>query len=487
MRKNNFVTGYLWNVLGRVGISLLSVISTLLLVRLLSPEDFGLVAIAVMVLGLFEVLSEMSIERYIILNQFRCSQKVNAAWSLDIVIKLVVIVVAFLLAGPIASYYQEPELKFAIEVLAVMQIFKVFKNIGLAIEKMDMNFKLINKILVQAKLAGTITTISLAFLLQDYRALIIGTFVNIVVETLLSYKYCSYRPKFSTNFERNMVTFSSKLLIRNIFGYVRSKLDVALLGAGYGTTGTGKYLVSQKFALMAQRDLIAPAAQPLFSELSRSKNSEDLYQKSYKYLTILNFVLLPIIVGINILSIQIETVILGPKWIGTADIIGNLATLMLPFSLIPVLNNLFDHEGKPATSIIMDTASIGLILFCFYILNPADENEFSLYRAAVGIVIYVFMIMVARLTIKLSLKMVFQSLVIPFLGSLAMLQILNLGFTHDLIRLNDSLLSMLLNAAIGALVYIVVVAVLVIVLKKYLHAYQHVYLLVCRMVKARLN
>ena len=174
MRKNNFVTGYLWNVLGRVGISLLSVISTLLLVRLLSPEDFGLVAIAVMVLGLFEVLSEMSIERYIILNQFRCSQKVNAAWSLDIVIKLVVIVIAFLLAGPIASYYQEPELKFAIEVLAVMQIFKVFKNIGLAIEKMDMNFKLINKILVQAKLAGTITTISLAFLLQDYRALIIG-------------------------------------------------------------------------------------------------------------------------------------------------------------------------------------------------------------------------------------------------------------------------------------------------------------------------
>lgn len=487
MAKNQLFISYIWNVAGRFGIALLSIISTLMLVRLLSPEDFGLVAIAIMVLGLFEVLSEMSIERYIVLNQLRAPDKINAAWSLDVLIKIAVIIIAFLLAGPIAEYYQEPKLKLAIEVLSVMQVFKVVKNIGLAIEKMDMNFKLINKILVQAKLAGTITTITLAFYLQDYRALIIGTFVNIVTETILSYVYCRYRPKFSTDFEPKMINFSVKLLTRNIFGYIRSKLDVALLGAGYGTTGTGRYLVAQKFALMAQRDLIAPASQPLFSELSRTKNNDDLYAKSYKFLTLLNLVILPLIVGINLLSLQIETIILGPKWQGSADIVANLAILMLPFSLIPVLNNLFDHAGKPATSIIIDVLGIGLILYCFYGLMPADESEFAFYRASVGVIIYGVMIAVARLTIGLQIRKLIESLMVPLLAAACMFFTFKLLSSAGVLNLTNSIISMLINTVICGAIYGFSALIFLFLFKHYFSQCAYAYQLVDKVFLTRIR
>ncbi len=485
--KNKLINSYIWNLVGRFGISILSIISTLLLVRLLSPQDFGLVAIAVMVLGLFEVLSEMSIERYIVLNQIRTPEKINAAWSLDIIIKITVIIVAFMLAGPIANYYQEPELKFAIEVLSIIQVFKVVKNIGLAIEKMDMNFKVVNKILVQAKLAGTITTISLAFYFHDYRALIVGTFVNIVVETLLSYLYCSYRPKFVFKFDSDMMKFSFKLLLRNIFGYIRSKLDVALLGAGYGISGTGRYLVSQKFALIAQRDLIAPSTQPLFSELSRSKNKKDLFEKSYKFITLLNIFIFPVIFGINIISIQIETIVLGPNWVGTAEIIGNLSILMLPFSLIPILNNLFDHAGRPATSIIFDVLGISLILFCFYGLNPANESVFSHYRAVIGVIVYCTMVIVSNVIVNLNIGNILQSIIAPLISSMIMMYLFNYLYLGSVLNLDSSVFSMITNIIICLLIYVTFFMLMLLMLRNKFSQYQYLYKLFHKTILRRLK
>ena len=125
------VIAYIWNFSSNLIIRGLGLISTLILVRILSSDDFGIIAIAMMVNGFFDVLANVGINRYLILKKNPTHHEYSNAWSLNIVLKLFLATAMCLLSASFANYFEMPELRSVIIVMALIQLVSSFNNVGL--------------------------------------------------------------------------------------------------------------------------------------------------------------------------------------------------------------------------------------------------------------------------------------------------------------------------------------------------------------------
>ena len=334
MSKNKkFIVAYFWNLLGKFTIRGMGIVSTLVLVRLLSPDDFGLVAISTMFIGFFTVLTNAGINRYLILQESLSDNIYHSAWTLNLILRAIALMLVFVSAVTISDYMQDDRLVFVIQAAGVVGFIDAFKSIELVKLEKAINFGAINKIQIIAKVFAITATISSAIYYRSYLALIIGNLVSTTCVVVMSYWFTNAKLKVNFNFDRKMFTFSSQIFLRNIVGYSRSQVDTLLVGRYFDTAQLGQFAISKQFAILPQSEIISPAMQPAFSLLSSIKNSKELFfTKVYQALFFIYIFVVPAAGGLFVLADSFVMAVLGPQWSAAADYIGVLAFLMLPFS-----------------------------------------------------------------------------------------------------------------------------------------------------------
>jgi len=410
--ERTFLNAYKWNLVGKWGLRFIGIFSTLILVRLLSPEDFGIVAIGLMVVGFFEVISSAGVTRYLILKKSVSESEYNAAWTLNVFLKLFSVTLIILLAGPIASFLESPKVHNVVIVLSCLQILKAFKNVELIRKEKEMDFSYINKIQIYAKIAAVLVTIPSAFYFRNYYALIIGTLVNSVVECALSYILCPRRPKFNFSIERQMVSFSSFILLRNILSYTRSQIDIFIIGDKYGSGATGKFKVARDFVLMPKTEIIDPASQPLFVGVARMEE-EKLSGYSQRLLFYFVAVLTPFSFFFYFNSFEFVSVVFGQGWLDAERIVSLVGFLTIPLSLQSLFLMLIDKRGYLKQSFSFDIIAI-IYLFAFIALfSPATINEFVEGRIVVAFISFITITLITVYLLKLQLLPLATVIAIP--------------------------------------------------------------------------
>lgn len=463
--ERTFLNAYKWNLIGKWGLRFIGIFSTLILVRLLSPEDFGVVAIGLMVVGFFEVISSAGVTRYLILKENVSEDEYNAAWTLNVFLKLFSVTLIMLLAGNIASYLDSPEVKHVIVVLSGLQILKAFKNVELIRKEKEMDFSYINKIQIYAKLAAVSVTIPCAFYFQNYFALIIGTLVNSVIECALSYVLCPRKPVFNFSIERKMISFSSFILLRNILSYTRSQIDIFIIGDKYGSGATGKFKVARDFVLMPKTEIIDPASQPLFVGVSRMAEDK-LSAYSQRLLFYFVAVLTPFSFFFYFNSLEFVSVVFGQGWLDAERIVSLVGFLTIPLSLQSLFLMLIDKRGYLKQSFSFDIIAI-LYLFTFIALfAPATINEFVEGRIAVAFVSFITITLITVYLLKLHLLPLLTMILAP--ASVVYLLSLLANKVTELLSLN-ALLSMAVYTAVFCSLFLIAGVALLVIAKMFPH------------------
>ena len=416
--KYSTLNAYMWNLLGKLALRSLGIVSTLILVRLLLPSDFGIVAIGFMIVGFFEVLSTCGASRYIILMDNPKESDFNSAWTLDILLKGIAVLSLFALAPFIASMYENDELIIVIWAISLIQYMSAFRNIGLIKDQKNLNFKSTNQVLIVAKLMSFSATLIIAYLYQSYLALIIGTFVNMLVDVSLSYIICKYRPRLNFKFGKDMFVFSRTVLFRNIIGYSRSQLDILLVGKLFGTTGTGEYSIARQFSILPLTEVVSPAINPILSSISKYNGEQaPIFSATYKAFFLSFIVIIPSIAGLYCIADVFTQVILGDKWANVSNYIGVLGALMLPFAIQPLFHILYDSFGKTHLSPLSDIVSILLMLSGFFLFLPSSLSAFVDLRMSVAGITLIFTFIMAKLLLKISLFHLLVTFIIPVLNT----------------------------------------------------------------------
>jgi lipopolysaccharide exporter len=452
----------MWNVIGKWGARLIGIGSTLILVRLIEPAAFGLVALATICIGFVETFTSFGINRYLIVHTDLNDKALNSGWTLSILLKLLVTLVLVLFSGILAELLNEVDVQPVILVIAISGFFASFNNIGLVKYERELNYRKMVSLGLICKVFSTIVTISIALIYPNHWALVAGGITATFIYLFGSYVIHEYRPKLNFQFDVKQFSFSFYLVIRSVVGYGRNKLDVLFVSKFFNAASVGKYNIGLEFATLPFNEMIAPASSAMFPGLSKFKDNKlELLDKTYKYLALVYLLILPSIVGVWIVAPQFCPVILGDKWADVSPIMSSLAVLMLPYSLLPMLHNLFDFNNMTKHSLYIDVLALIILLSCFIAIDFENFEAFAYIRGWLGGLVFVLLIVYARIFIGFSLRRMAEILIVPTLASLLMFS----SFEFVYVQHDISLVGLFVNVMLGGVYYLLSIVPLLYIAK----------------------
>ena len=166
---------------------LIGVISTLILVRLLVPADFGIVAMASIVVGLVDTLLDLGVGSALIQNRHAGRDEFDTAWTLRLAQSALAAIVLWFIAPYAAESFRDPRVLDVLRLMALTVLLGGFENIGIVSFQKNMEFGRDFRFFFLRRLSGFSATIVLAFLLHSYWAMVIGALVGRLAGVGLSF------------------------------------------------------------------------------------------------------------------------------------------------------------------------------------------------------------------------------------------------------------------------------------------------------------
>lgn len=351
--KSGFVHGAAWSMGMRWSLKLLGLISTVILARILTPGDYGIVAMAMLVVGLTEVLVDFGADTNVLREQILTRDLIDSAWTLSI-IQGGTVAVLLALSAPLAEiYFEEPRVVPIIWIIAAFLFIGSFSNIGMTVARKELQFGLEFRYNLFPKLIAVIVTISAALIIKDYRALVLGIVVGIVSRLILSYAMHPYRPVWNTSRLRSMWHFSKWLLISGIANFASRKSDELIAGRIGDAHSLGIYSVASEIGQMPTAELGPPIMRAFLPILSTIKDDLTRVRSVVlKTLGAVNTLTLPAAFGFAAVAEPLTAILLGEKWLGVASflaifaLVGALKVAVSPFSSLFLLLGLSKMHAR---------------------------------------------------------------------------------------------------------------------------------------------
>ena len=361
----------------------LGLISTLILARVLVPEDFGLIAIANLVIGFVSRSIESGGGQYLIQKDVVGEGDINTSWTIGMILKLVIFILLLISTPFVADYYSDTRLILVIPILASMIIISAFANPYTAILQRNQEYAVIFKINIIKKLFSIVITVTTALIFQSYWALIIGHLVSNAVGTICSYIFIAYRPWFSLRYAKEQWGFSKWMLAKGMLGYTRAQLDTFMVSSFYSPSFLGGFHISKYIASMPGSEGLSPALQPLLATFSRSVKDKDAIKHQISLVIIIVFALLvPLSCYLFVFSEPFVLLLLGEKWGEFASIFGILSFLTIPAGIGMVASQVIVSSGKVKLLFIYDVYSLIFIAGVLFYFSSSTLDEFSMARVA---------------------------------------------------------------------------------------------------------
>lgn len=355
--------GAAWMVLFKLSERSLGLISTIILVRLLVPADFGLVAMAMSIIAALELLSAFGFDMALIQNQAAERRHYDTAWTLSLSFSVISALILCALAGPAADFYDEARVTPVIYWLALGTVLHGLQNIGVVAFRKELEFNLEFRFLLTKKIAGFITTVPLAFALRNYWALVIGMLTANAAGVIVSYWWHPYRPRLSLAGFHELYHFSKWLFINNIFTFLRLRSAHFIIGRLAGPHALGLFSVSHEISNLPTTQLIAPINRAVYPGYAKhASDRAGLRHSVLNVSTMIAFFALPAGAGIAVIAAPLVRVFLGDEWVEATPLIRILALAGIATALQTNFSYVYLAVGSPRTTTTLTGAYLAVLI-----------------------------------------------------------------------------------------------------------------------------
>jgi O-antigen/teichoic acid export membrane protein len=420
--NKKMAAGASWMILLRLAVRGLGFINTMILVRLLIPADFGIVAMAMSVIAILEIFGAFNFDVALIQKQDAERKHFDTAWTFNLLFGFCAAVSLVVLASPVAQFYNEARLQPVLVALGFAPLIRGLENIGVVTFRKELTFR--KEFLYRGleKLSAICVTIPLAFYWRNYWALVAGILLSQAIGVGLSYVMQPYRPRPSLKAWGELFHFSKWLFLNNLSTVLRFRLSDFIIGKLGGVTGLGFYTVGYEISNLPTTELVAPINRAVFPGYSRL--SYDLCALRQGYLNVVAMIALismPAGIGIAATADLFVPVLLGAKWTTIIPLIEILAIYGVLTAMQTNTFSVYWALGKPEIAPIFSFVFLAIFVPLLIVLTKA----YWLMGAAWSMVItsaillpinYAF---VFRL-LQLRLQVFFAHVWRPLVGSLSM-------------------------------------------------------------------
>ena len=366
--------------------------STAVLARLLTPEDYGLIAMTALVIGFVGVINDAGLSSSVIQRRVLSHAQVSTIFWINVLLGLVLAVAVAASGKWVAWFFGEPRLVGVVMAMSVSFVFSGLSVQHTALLRRNMRFRVLAVIEIVSLVVGILVAVVMALFGSRYWSLVGMTVASSLTNLVCVWVACSWRPGLPRRGAgvRSMLKFGADILVFNSVNFFSRNGDNLLIGWYWGAGSLGLYDKAYSLLLMPVQQINAPIAAVAVPALARCQSKLDelkqYYLSMYRVIASLS---IPVIFAVALFAPEIVLLWLGPKWAECAE----LFQLLAPAALIGALLNpsgwLLIALGKTKRYRNLGIAGSILVVVSFVLGLPYGTHGVALAYSIQSVVLFV--------------------------------------------------------------------------------------------------
>lgn len=379
--KNKTIAGIFWSSIERFSIQGIHFLVTLVLARILTPKDFGLIGMLAVFIALAQSLIDSGFSLALIRKQDRTDIDNSTVFYFNIVTSIFIYFLLYAIAPFVSVFFHEPQLTDLMRVLCLVVIINSFAVIQRVIYTSAVNFKVQAKATTFAAIISGIIGIVMAIKGFGVWALVFQQLSSTFATTLLLWYYSKWKPKFVFSWKsfKKLYLFGLNLMVVGILETLYQNSYQIIIGRFFSAVQLGHFTQAKHIATLPSSNIsgvIGRVTYPVMSEIQDdNKRLSDYYRKMAR---VLAFIVFPLMCGLAALSFPIVEILIGHKWQFAAVLLIPLSFSFMFYPVHAVNMNILQVKGlsnlylqseliKKVISIafLVGTIPFGIVVMCY--------------------------------------------------------------------------------------------------------------------------
>lgn len=369
-KKEQILSSLIWKFLERGGTQGIQFIIQIFLARLLSPNDYGIIALITVFIALANVFVQSGFNTALIQKQTADEKDFSSVFYISLLVAGLLYILLFLSAPLIASFYEVKELVNIIRVLSITLFFGAFNSIQNAIVSRKMDFKKLFYSSLGAVIISGIVGVIFAYKGFGVWALVFQQLINQISICIILFFTVKWYPKLLFSFERLKVLFSfgGKLLCSALLDTGYREMTNLIVGKVYSPTTLGYYNRGYQFPSLIVNNFNGSIQSVLFPALATVQDNKIRVKELIRRaIVISSYIIFPLMIGLGVIAEPMIKLILTEKWLSCIPF---LRIFCLSFALWPIhTSNLQAINAMGRSDIFLKLEIIkkvlGILIICF--------------------------------------------------------------------------------------------------------------------------
>jgi O-antigen/teichoic acid export membrane protein len=376
--KHQVVRGSLWLLLNNTMVRATGFVKIAIMARLLAPDDFGLMGIAMLLLTWLEYFTEPGFTHALLRKAGDIRPYLNTVWTIQI-LRCVTLALLLYLSAPLGGwFFDNPSAVPVVQAAALILVFKGFANPAYVYLRKGLDFRKIAAGNACSVLCGLLVGVAVALRHRTVWALVLSLLSASVAGLVMSWVLRPYRPRLELrlDFARELFAFGRWVAALNLLNFLCMNVDGLLVGKLLGTQALGLYQMAAQFALLATLEVQAVVfgvTVPAFVLLRSDADSEGTFLRTRAaYLRTLGFVssiVIPLGCFITVFAGPLVRFALGPQWQPIAPTLRILVWGGVAMALTGITASFYFSLGEPKTPFAMYLIRAALTISLLYPLT----------------------------------------------------------------------------------------------------------------------
>lgn len=314
---NSAIRGVFWSGISQFSTQLYQFIVMIILARLLFPEDFGVIGMAVIFTGLVQTINELGLSAAIIQKKNINDNHLSTSFWISLGLGIFLCITTVAISSYIADFFKNELVGPVVSVLSIGFILGSFGVVHRSLLQKNVEFKKIAVTEISASVMSGTVSIILALFGFGVWSLVFGTILNNFTRIILLWKVCTWKPSmiFDLTSFKELFSFGAHVMGSQFLNYIDSNVDYLLIGKFLSATTLGHYNLAYQlsmFPLTRISSIITNVTFPTFSIIQ--DDNEKLryaYLKVIKYISTVTF---PMLAGLIVVAPDFIPIVFGEKW-----------------------------------------------------------------------------------------------------------------------------------------------------------------------------
>jgi PST family polysaccharide transporter len=452
-----------WGFLGFGGVNILSLVTTIVLARLLLPEDFGLFALALSLLAVAQITQESGLGAALIVNRGDLRTAAASVAVVAPVIALALYALVFAAAPLLADVFREPHLEDVLRVTALVLVLRGFSIMPVALLEREMRFRSITAIELASGAAQAATAIVLAAAGAGVWSLVGGQLGFVVAELALAWTFTPIRPSpFEARWSRlrELMRFGRYVGLANLANYASGSADGLIVGRMLGATQLGFFSFAKRLAMMPVGVIGNILGRGVYAALALLQGDREGFRRVWlENVQRVALLSVPTTIGLVIVADPLVETLFGERWRPAVPVLQILALRGLVRTFSATSGEVFQALGRPQLRVVAGFANLFLLVPALFVGTSLGGIEgAALALVFVELVVGLPIVVVVMRVLDVTVARLARAIERPALGWVLMTA--GLLAVRPFVGHFSPALELIIVTACGALVYAVAVAVL---------------------------